>query len=497
MLTASPLDVSPAHLKKPQSRISTSTKPQSPKDIAQDWLDRFSNILSNGDFVRLADVFHEDSWWRDHVALDWDLRTIRGIDNISSYLRTQQPKAQMTSLALVDTGKYAPSTASPMEGLEWVQSMFTFKTASGNGKGMLRLVQSDSGTYKAHMLYTALQDLHAHPEAAGALRPHGGKNSLEDGIIKGNWFERRQRQFDFLDSEPQVLVIGAGQAGLNIAARLQALGVNCLVVDRNRRIGDNWRNRYRTLVTHDPVTYTHMAYLPFPQTWPLYTPKDKLGDWFEAYASMMELNVWTSTSVLDGEYDDDKRLWTVRLAREDGTERTLHPNQVVLATGHSGEPLMPSFPGQDEFQGTLYHGSQHRDASHQPSVAGKRVVVVGTGNSGHDIAQNFCEHGAHVTMLQRRGTYVLQAEKGGLMLHAGTYDESGPPTEDADVYSQSLPMPVQFALGVGLTEKIDEAERENIEGLKRAGFKLDFGEDGSGLFKKYMTRCVRSDMLSN
>lgn len=74
------------------------------------------------------------------------------------------------------------------------------------------------------------------------------------------------------------------------------------------------------------------------------------------------------------------------------------------------------------------------------------------------------------------------------MLHAGLYDETGPPTADADIYSQSLPMPVQFALGVGLTKQIAEAVQDTIEGLQNAGFEVDFGHDGSGLFRKYMTR---------
>lgn len=149
---------------------------------------------------------------------------------------------------------------------------------------------------------------------------------------------------------------------------------------------------------------------------------------------------------------------------------------------------MPSFPGQKDFKGTVYHGSEHQDASLSGDVTGKRVVVVGTGNSGHDIAQNFYENGANVTMLQRRGTYVISAKTGLFMLHEGLYDEGGPPTEDADVYGQSLPNSVQFALNVEGTKRIAEAEKANIDGLRKAGFNIDFGEDGSGIYRKYITR---------
>lgn len=275
-----------------------------------------------------------------------------------------------------------------------------------------------------------------------------------------------------------------------MAARLQALGLGCLLVDKNARIGDNWRHRYRTLVTHDPVQYTHMTYLPFPSNWPLFTPKDKLGDWFEAYASLMELNVWLSTTIVKATYSDAEKQWTVTVRRGDGSERTVKPKHVIFCTGHAGEPKIPTFPGQDTFKGTVYHGSQHQDATaYKGDLKGKKVVVVGTGNSGHDIAQNYHEAGASsVTMLQRRGTYVIQADKGLFMLHEGMYDEHGPPIEDADVAGQSLPIPVQFALNIGLTERISEREKENLDGLKKAGFKVDFGHDGSGIYRKYITR---------
>lgn len=149
------------------------------------------------------------------------------------------------------------------------------------------------------------------------------------------------------------------------------------MVDREARVGDNWRNRYKTLVLHDPVQICHMPYLNFPPSWPLFTPKDKLADWFEAYAGIMDLNVWTNTAVRLARYNEDTRSWTVHLRVADGSTQVLRPKHFVLATGHSGEPHMPWFEGQETFGGTLYHTSQHQDAALFGDLSGKKVVVVG------------------------------------------------------------------------------------------------------------------------
>ncbi|KAF2146050.1 uncharacterized protein K452DRAFT_263563 [Aplosporella prunicola CBS 121167] len=482
------------------SKPAAAATPSSPTDIAAEWVATFNAVLAGNDLASgLPRVLHSDCWFRDHCALSWDLRTLHGIGDVSPFLAAQQPRFALAGLNLTSSGKFAPSQAEPVEGLEWIESMFTFETAFGRGKGVLRLVQGEDRAWKAYMLYTALQEIKGYEEQIGQRRPHGGNNSLEGGTVKGNWAERKQRKMEFLDEEPAVICVGAGQSGLNLSARLQAMGLSCLLIDKNERLGDNWRNRYRvntansnciqTLVTHDPVHYSHMAYMPFPCTWPFFTPKDKLADWFEAYATLLDLNVWMSSKITSASYDDATHTWTATITRGDGSTRTLKPRHIVFCTGHSGEPKVPSFPGQAEFAGTVYHGSKHKDASAtSEDLRGKRVVVVGTGNSGHDIAQNYVENGADVTMVQRSGTYVIQSSKGLMMIHKGMYEDGGPPTDEADIYGQSLPMAVQFALHVNFTNAVSEIEAENLAGLQKAGFEIDFGPAGSGLWRKYITR---------
>ena len=127
------------------------------------------------------------------------------------------------------------------------------------------------------------------------------------------------------------------------------LGVDSLIIDKNESVGDNWRLRYRQLVLHDPVWYDHMPYMEFPATWPIFTPKDKLAEFFECYVKILELNVWTSTTITNCEWDEKNAKWTVTLSRQqkDGTteERVFHPRHIIQATGHSGKMKMPE--GED------------------------------------------------------------------------------------------------------------------------------------------------------
>ncbi|TVY54698.1 putative indole-3-pyruvate monooxygenase YUCCA3 [Lachnellula cervina] len=444
-------------------------KEESPLQIAQQYITKLEAILSSNDVSALPSVMHADSWWRDMLTFSWDMRTIHGLDKIADYFTANLAPTAPSNLRLRETGKFAPGISSPIKGLEWLESMFDFETKVGRGSGMIRLVQGSDGVWKGYMMYTALQELKGFEEGKGDKRPHGSK---EFDVEQGNWQERRDKEKEFVDSEPDVFVVGAGQSGLNLGARLKAMGLSSLLIDKNERV----------------VQYTHMAFLPFPSNWPLFTPKDKLGDFFESYASLMELNVWTKTTISSASFDDAAKIWTITVTRGDGTTRTLHPKHVVFATGHAGEAKIPSFPGQDTFKGLAHHASFHQDAKLAGDMKGKKVVVVGTGNSGHDISQNYQSAGADVTMVQRAGTYVISASKGLFMLHEGMYDETGPPIEDADIAGQSLPIPAQFTLNVGLTEKIKEAEKESLDGLVKAGFKLDFGDDKSGIYRKYITR---------
>lgn len=449
-------------------------------DIADRWLTAFGTALAGGDVNAVDKLFLADGWWRDLLAFTWDLRTIHGTDAIKNTLAATLEQVRPSHFQLAE-GK-PPELLEADENTRWVQGFFDFETAVARGRGFFRLMP-DGDAWKGWTVLTAMEELKGHEERLGHNRVKGVNHGEQDR--RTSWLDRRRMKQDFAEDEPQVLVVGAGQAGLSIAARLGQLDVDTLVIERNERIGDSWRNRYRSLVLHDPVWYDHMAYLPFPKHWPVFTPKDKLADWFESYAAGMELNVWTQTELLGATYDDATQTWTARVRREEGTERELHPHHIVLATGMSGVPKAPQIPGTEVYAGVVTHSSGHRSGQ---DYAGKKAIVVGSCNSGHDIAHDFYEQGADVTMVQRSSTYVMTSENGIATLFAGTYEEGGPPTEDADLIFASIPYPVLAQIHQGATQQIAELDRDLLAGLARAGFKIDYGEDGSGLFMKYLRR---------
>ncbi|KAJ0420837.1 flavin-containing monooxygenase [Aspergillus carlsbadensis] len=452
------------------------------RSIVDDWLNQLKSLLTEFKYDAVRTLFREDAWLRDLLTFSWDLRTITGRHQILDFLAEGLETRTLIKLESRADGYFAPTLKRISPTLHWIESMFDFQTSVGRGSGVVRLVPAGNGDgrWVAYAVNFTLQELNEAPESAYENRPYGehGTSTAE------SWYQKRARELTMLD-DPEVIIVGAGQAGLSLAARLRALGVSHLIIDSAQRVGDSWRQRYRTLVMHDPIQYRHMPFVPFPPTWPTFTPKDKMADFFEAYVNLMELNVWMNSTVLRAAFDETTQTWAVEVNRDNTKPRMLHPRHVVLATGLAADGIIPNIPFRDTFEGTIYHASTHQDASTIPNVQNKKVVIVGSGNSGHDICEDFYQYGADVSMIQRGGTYVT---RDGLSILNNLYGEGGPPIDDTDLYSHSLPLPVQFALSVLTTQQIAKKETDLLTKLSKAGFKLDFCEDGSGMIRKWLTR---------
>jgi cation diffusion facilitator CzcD-associated flavoprotein CzcO len=447
---------------------------------ADTWLAQFEEALAKSDEALLRQLFQPDSYWRDVLALSWKLQTLNGRDAI---LKTLPPLA----LEMAPSGfAIAPGRAAPRKvmraGTNAIEAIFNFETRVGRGNGILRLIpdEDDGNRLKAWTLLTELVELKGFEEQLGVNRPRG--NAYSRDFRGPNWLDLRKASAGYADRDPTVLVIGGGQSGLSIAARLKQLNVDTLIVDREKRIGDNWRKRYHALTLHNQVQVNHLPYLHFPPNWPTYIPKDKLANWFETYVEAMELNFWTETEFEGGTYDEEGGRWTVTLRRAGGEKRIMHPRHVVLATGVSGIPNVPEIPGLKDFAGKVVHSSRYDDGE---NWKGKRAIVIGTGNSGHDIAQDLYSSGAEVTLFQRSSTLIVSIEPSAQLVYA-PYNEGT--LEDNDLIAVSMPLKLARRSHALTAEKSRALDQELLDGLERVGFKLDFGEDNTGWQFKYLTR---------
>ncbi len=442
------------------------------------WLARFNDALAAGDVDAVVDAFEPAAFWRDLVALTWNITTAEGSDEIRAMLEAR--------LADARPGSFAP--AEPADEADGVVSAFlTFETAVGRGNAHVRLRESD-GDDRAWTLLTALSELKGHEEGAGPTRPLGAVHG--QSADTRSWRERRDDEERELGRgvQPFVLVVGGGQGGIALGARLRQLAVPAIVVDKHPRPGDQWRNRYKSLCLHDPVWYDHLPYLPFPRNWPVFAPKDKIGDWLEMYTRVMEVPYWSNTTCLSASYDEDEGRWTVEVDR-DGERLTLRPTELVIATGMSGKANLPTFKGMDRFRGDQHHSSAHPGPD---AYVGKKAVVIGSNNSAHDICKALYDNGVDVTMVQRSSTHIVRSsslmEYGLGDLYSERALDAGMTTQKADLTFASIPYRIMHEFQIPIYQQIAEVDKEFYDRLEKAGFRNDWGDDGSGLFMKYLRR---------
>ena len=439
-------------------------------------LAKLGKALEQGDIDTAVNLFQADCYWRDLVAFTWNLKTMEGQDQIRDMLTTQ--------LAAIKPARLRQDENEPASAGDGViEGWFEFETEVARGHCHIRLKNGLIWT-----LLTTMTELKGHEEPKGLRRPLGAEHGHDPN--RRTWKEKREAEAAELGytTQPYAVIIGGGQGGIALGARLRQLGVPTINIEKNPRPGDSWRKRYKSLCLHDPVWYDHLPYIPFPENWPVFAPKDKIGDWLEMYTRVMELNYWSSTTCKSARYDEATREWTVVVERN-GEEVVLRPKQLVLATGMSGKPNVPKLEGQDIFKGEQQHSSQHPGPD---AYRGKKVVVIGSNNSAHDICAALWEGGADVTMVQRSSTHIVRSDTLMEIGLGDLYSEralaAGVTTRKADLIFASLPYRIMHEFQIPLYEKMRERDARFYADLEKAGFMLDWGADGSGLFMKYLRR---------
>lgn len=439
-------------------------------------LSALDEALSAGDADRAAGLFQESGYWRDLVTFTWNIRTLEGRDQIRAMLEAQLPVVRPSDWQLDEAEEVT-------EDAGVVTAWFRFETGVARGYGLVRIRDGEIWT-----LLTSMTELKGHEEPLGFERPLGARHGV--GKHRTTWLEERQEEARTLGhtTQPEVVIVGGGQGGIALGARLRMLGVPTIIVEKNARPGDSWRNRYKSLCLHDPVWYDHLPYLPFPPNWPVFSPKDKIGDWLEMYTKVMELNYWSSTTARSARYDAAAGEWTVTVER-DGQEIVLKPRQLVLATGMSGKPSIPDFPGMDRFKGDQHHSSRHPGPD---AYRGRKAVVIGSNNSAHDICAALWENDVDVTMVQRSSTHVVRSDTlmdvGLGALYSEQAVRDGMTTQKADMIFASIPYALMHEFQIPIYQEIARRDADFYDALEKAGFWHDWGADGSGLFMKYLRR---------
>ena len=387
---------------------------------AEGWLVAFENALVSRDTALIGALFQQDCHWRDILAFTWHLTPVAGRDNVAARLAAEQEHTAAHGFHL-PPGRRPPRQVRRL-GIDSIEAIFEFDTADGHGAGIIRLSPDTAagGLMKAWLLSTTLEVLTGHAEKVGANRPTGAAYSRNFG--GDNWADMRRKASAYDDREPMVLVIGGAQSGLSIAARLNQLDIDTLVVEKWPRIGDSWRKRYHSLALHNSIHLNHLPYMEFPPTWPKYIPKDMLGNWFEFYADAMEINCWTDTEFVAGTWDEAAKCWTARLKRSDGTERIVRPRHLVFANGVSSYPMLPDLPGLEDFKGEVVHSEGFDSGA---AWEGKNALILGTGSSANDIALDLHSHGVNTTLIQRGSTTVVSIDPSA-RLNEAIWDEGGP-----------------------------------------------------------------------
>jgi cation diffusion facilitator CzcD-associated flavoprotein CzcO len=442
---------------------------QSIGSLCEGWMGDLESALRNSDMAALADLFLVDSYWRDLAALTWDVRQYWGRDEVVSRLLEYAKVAEPSGFQ-VASNRTRPRM---LDDRTTADFFFTFDTATGTGSALVIAVVDDEARWglRARLIATTLTSLKSHPVDPRTRR---GYEPIRSGET---WIQYRTRVNDLGVRDPDVLVLGGGQSGVIMGARLDRLGVSYVVVDKHAKPGDGWRGRYSSLALHTPTYVNDMPYVRQPETFPGFLSKDQWGNYVDAYAEMMNINWWGETEFVSGAFDEDAQVWTVELRLADGRTRTMRPRHIVTALGYTGtEPSIPDLPGIADFGGDVLHSSKFNTGA---DYRGQRVMVIGSATSGHDISLDLADNDATVFMGQRGPACVVPIDEAenfnvDYLNPAFTVEEIDQRRNSGFVY------PLMLKKAQVETERTEREYAEMFDGLRKAGMTLTIGEEKAG-----------------
>jgi cation diffusion facilitator CzcD-associated flavoprotein CzcO len=451
------------------------------------WLKAFEIAVAGGAVSALKDLFLEHSYWRDQIALTWDMRQYWGRDAVISPLVKAIRKMRPAGFRIA-TGRTEPKSVTYLQSA-YIEGFCEFDLPHGVGQAMVRLAPDPASPAGSRcfsigtdlLSLTGVEERHARRVTPENWEPVFPIHGFEPQYAGQTWLEYLEARRNFDTRHPDVLIVGGGHSGVMIGARLQAMGVSYLIIDKGERPGDSWRARYDSLALHTVGATNNLPYIPTPQIFPDYIPKDRWADWIESYTRAMALNYWSSSELISGRFDEATGRWQCSVKLPDGALRTLCPIHIALALGGVGsDPIMPKLPGLDEFTGKVVHSKYFRTGRES---TGQRVLVVGTSTSGHDIACDLHNKGAQVTLLQRGPTIVARLVEG--VEHNANYVSGKMSLDEADqLRGANMILPLRTRYLQLITERNRPANAAMNAALEKAGLRLWEGHDGTGWLGK-------------
>jgi cation diffusion facilitator CzcD-associated flavoprotein CzcO len=440
---------------------------------AAKWVAAFEEAITRQDAQGLASLFCDPAHFRDNGALTWDFRQYHGRDAVVSTLLSLAADTQIHNFRIAEKWPAPQLLGSGSD--SFVEAFFDFNTEHASCVLLMNAVPDEGspGRMKARAIFTRLEGL----DTIEPVTTHPRGRGYTPNFPGQTWKQHRDAARSYTDSDPEVVVVGAGQAGVVTAAFLRRFGVSVLNIDRHANVGDSWNKRYDALALHNPVEMNGFPFLSFPPHYPQYLPKDLMGEWLDLYARYMDLDVWTGTEFLRAEYDDARGCWNAAVRRADGTQRVLHPRHVVLATGGiGGKPAIPKLRGLDSFTGQVMHSSQYTKRS---DYHVKNAIIVGVATSAHDIAGDLYNGDVDVTLFQRGAVVVNNVETANLAYAA--FMDPTIPTELVDIrYGLGSINPLREAASQAYHKMARQIDRELLDRLETAGLRLGHGVNGQG-----------------
>ncbi|KAK2805589.1 hypothetical protein FQN50_006104 [Emmonsiellopsis sp. PD_5] len=403
--------------------------------------------------------FTEGALWRDLFGLTGLPRTFYSAKSIVTAWNEVSAIQKPFSFEIIP-GTATVTRMNPSS--SWVEARFTFRTKgvpAARCSGMISLVPDGSGGWKIWLLRTLLEQIEQQPNVdAPKPRPLLANYELDQG--------------NEIPSLPHFdcVVVGAGHAGLSTAGRLQSLDVSYLLIEKNTEIGANWMLRYDSLKLH---TVRASSHLPFEQTFPAesyseFLSKYDLAKAYKTWAEKLGINIWLSTSLTAGSWDENLNTWTLTVQRQNKVQ-LLTARHLVLATGPMGQvPISPSFPGREKFRGSVLHSVDYKCAS---QWKGKSAAIIGSANTAHDIAEDMIDAGMSVTMVQRGRTCVLPFE--WYQAGASRRYNDDIPTDLSDRLDYTTPFSISSKAAAMHLHAMARANSERFEALERVGFKVN------------------------